>query len=49
MSFQNMADFLTGTPGINALEALNFDGGGSSTMVVDGVLGRIPQPALSAE
>ncbi len=38
MSLQDMANFLTGTPEIAALDALNFDGGGSSTMVVNGVL-----------
>lgn len=48
MTFQNMADFLAGTPGINALEALNFDGGGSSTMVVDGTLKNLPSDTCGA-
>lgn len=40
MSFQQMADFLTGTLG--ALDAVNYDGGGSSAMVVNGTVKNYP-------
>ncbi len=40
MSFQQMADFLIGTLG--CLEAVNLDGGGSSTMWVDGTVRNNP-------
>jgi hypothetical protein len=40
MTFQEMADFLIGTLG--ATEAVNFDGGGSSTMVVNGTIRNTP-------
>ncbi len=40
MTFQQMADFLTGTLGV--LEAVNYDGGGSSTLVVNGTIKNIP-------
>lgn len=40
MTFAEMADFLTTV--LHADEALNLDGGGSSTMVVDGVVKNAP-------
>lgn len=40
MTFQEMANFLIGTLG--ATEAINLDGGGSSTMVVDGSVRNVP-------
>lgn len=40
MTFQEMADFLIGTLG--ATEAVNYDGGGSSTMVVNGTIRNVP-------
>ena len=40
LTFQEMADFLTGTLG--ATEAVNFDGGGSATMVVNGQVRNHP-------
>jgi hypothetical protein len=40
MTFQEMADFLTGTLG--AKEAINLDGGGSSTLVVNGTMANTP-------
>ncbi|HOA75073.1 MAG TPA: phosphodiester glycosidase family protein [Phycisphaerae bacterium] len=40
MTFQEMADFLTGT--LAAREAVNYDGGGSSTMVVKGAVRNVP-------
>ncbi len=40
MTFQEMADFLTGTLG--ATDAVNYDGGGSSTIVVDGTVRNVP-------
>lgn len=40
MTFQEMSDFLTGTLGVT--EAINLDGGGSSTMVVDGAVMNTP-------
>lgn len=47
-TFQDMANFLTGTPEIAALDAINFDGGGSSTLVVDGVLRNLPSDSCGA-
>lgn len=40
MTFQEMADFLIGT--LAAKEAVNYDGGGSSTLVVDGTVRNTP-------
>ncbi len=40
MTFSEMASFLTGT--LNATDAVNLDGGGSSTMVVDGTVRNSP-------
>ncbi|MEP0841516.1 MAG: phosphodiester glycosidase family protein [Phycisphaerae bacterium] len=40
MTFQEMADFLIGTLGVR--EAVNLDGGGSSTMVVNGGVMNAP-------
>ncbi len=40
MTFQEMSDFLSTTLG--ALEAVNLDGGGSSTMVVNGTVRNTP-------
>lgn len=40
MTFQEMADFLIGVLG--ATEAVNYDGGGSSTMVVNGTIRNVP-------
>jgi hypothetical protein len=40
MTFQEMADFLIGTLG--AREAVNYDGGGSATMVVNGTIRNVP-------
>jgi hypothetical protein len=40
MTFQEMANFLIATLG--ATEAVNFDGGGSSTMVVNGTVRNVP-------
>lgn len=40
MTFQQMADFLIGS--LDALEAVNYDGGGSSTMVVNGTVRNAP-------
>ncbi len=40
MTFQEMADFLIGALG--ATEAVNYDGGGSSTMVVNGTVRNVP-------
>ncbi|HOW72498.1 MAG TPA: phosphodiester glycosidase family protein [Phycisphaerae bacterium] len=40
MTFQEMADFLTGT--LAATEAVNFDGGGSATLVVNGQVRNRP-------
>lgn len=40
MTFQEMSDFVTGTLG--ATEAVNYDGGGSSTMVVNGTVRNNP-------
>ncbi len=39
-TFTEMGDFLIGTLG--ALEAVNMDGGGSSTMVLDGTVKNVP-------
>lgn len=47
MTFQEMADFLTGTLG--ATEALNLDGGGSSTMWVDGQVKNLPSDSCGTE
>lgn len=40
MTFSEMASFLTGT--LSATDAVNLDGGGSSTMVVDGTIRNTP-------
>ncbi|MBI4581730.1 MAG: phosphodiester glycosidase family protein, partial [Planctomycetes bacterium] len=40
MTFQEMADFLIGTLG--ATEAVNYDGGGSAEMVVNGTVRNVP-------
>lgn len=40
MTFQEMTDFLAGTLG--ATEAVNYDGGGSSTMLVNGTVRNSP-------
>jgi hypothetical protein len=40
MTFTEMADFLTTE--LQATDALNLDGGGSSTMVVDGIVRNVP-------
>lgn len=40
MTFQEMSDFLTGTLG--ALDGVNYDGGGSSTMWVNGSVRNVP-------
>jgi hypothetical protein len=40
MTFTEMANFLIGTLG--AKEAVNYDGGGSSTMVVNGTIRNVP-------
>ena len=40
MTFQEMANFLIGT--LNAREAVNYDGGGSATMVVNGAVRNVP-------
>lgn len=40
MTFQEMADFLIGT--LNAKEAVNYDGGGSSALVVNGTVRNVP-------
>lgn len=40
MTFAEMADFLIGTLG--ATEGVNYDGGGSSTMVVNGAVRNVP-------
>ncbi len=40
MTFQEMAAFLIGTLG--ATEGVNYDGGGSSTMVVNGAIRNVP-------
>lgn len=48
MTFQEMANFLTGTPEIAAIDALNFDGGGSSTMVVNGSVKNLPSDSCGA-
>ncbi|MGQ9652083.1 MAG: phosphodiester glycosidase family protein [Phycisphaerae bacterium] len=40
MTFQEMANFLIGELG--AAEAVNYDGGGSSTMVVNGTIRNVP-------
>lgn len=47
MTFQEMADFLTGTLG--ATDAVNLDGGGSSTLWVDGQVRNVPSDSCGTE
>lgn len=47
MTFDEMCNFLIGTLG--ATEAINLDGGGSSTLVVNGVIKNLPSDSCGVE